>query len=38
MGDGFRRVTVCHADHPELETTLMTPGPPLDPDSVEFYW
>lgn len=36
MGDGFRWVTVCHADHPELEITLMTPGPPLDPDSIEF--
>jgi catechol 2,3-dioxygenase-like lactoylglutathione lyase family enzyme len=30
MGDGFRWVTVGHADHPELEVTLMVPGPPLD--------
>jgi catechol 2,3-dioxygenase-like lactoylglutathione lyase family enzyme len=30
MGDGFRWVTVVHPDHPELEVTLMVPGPPLD--------
>ena len=30
MGDGFRWVTVAHRDHPELELTLMKPGPPLD--------
>lgn len=30
MGDGYRWLTVCHADHPELELTLMKPGPPLD--------
>lgn len=30
MGDGFRWVTVVHPDHPELEVTLMLPGPPLD--------
>ena len=30
MGDGYRWVTVRHADHPELELTLMKPGPPLD--------
>jgi catechol 2,3-dioxygenase-like lactoylglutathione lyase family enzyme len=30
MGDGFRWVTIAHPDHPELEVTLMTPGPPLD--------
>jgi len=35
MGDGFRWVTVAHPDHPELEVTLMTPGPPLDPDMTE---
>jgi catechol 2,3-dioxygenase-like lactoylglutathione lyase family enzyme len=32
MGDGFRWVTVAHPDHPELEVTLMVPGPPLDSD------
>lgn len=30
MGDGYRWVTVAHPDHPELELTLMQPGPPLD--------
>ncbi|KAA8889846.1 VOC family protein [Nocardia colli] len=31
MGDnGFRWLTVAHPDHPELEVTLMVPGPPLD--------
>ncbi|MGW5388136.1 VOC family protein [Nocardia sp. NPDC003963] len=31
MGDnGFRWVTVAHPEHPELEVTLMLPGPPLD--------
>lgn len=32
LGDGFRWVTVIHPDHPELEITLMVPGPPLDPE------
>ncbi len=32
LGDGFRWVTVHHPDHPELEVTLMVPGPPLDED------
>lgn len=27
---GFRWVTVKHPNQPELEVTLMTPGPPLD--------
>ncbi len=30
LGDGYRWVTVCHPDHPELHLTLMRPGPPLD--------
>jgi catechol 2,3-dioxygenase-like lactoylglutathione lyase family enzyme len=30
LGDGFRWVTIAHPDHPELEVTLMIPGPPLD--------
>jgi catechol 2,3-dioxygenase-like lactoylglutathione lyase family enzyme len=30
LGDGFRWVTISHPDHPELEVTLMIPGPPLD--------
>ena len=33
MGDGYRWLTVCHPDHPELELTLMKPGPPLDDES-----
>jgi catechol 2,3-dioxygenase-like lactoylglutathione lyase family enzyme len=33
MGDGYRWLTVSHPDHPELELTLMTPGPPLDDES-----
>ena len=36
MGDGFRWVTVRHPEQPELEVTLMTPGPPLDPDAADF--
>src|SRR5262245_33039684 len=35
MGDGFRWVTVVHPDHPELEVTLMRPGPPLDEATAE---
>jgi catechol 2,3-dioxygenase-like lactoylglutathione lyase family enzyme len=30
MGDGYRWCTVKHPDRPELEITLMLPGPPLD--------
>ncbi|GAA1826373.1 VOC family protein [Luedemannella flava] len=30
MGEGFRWVTVSHPNQPELEVTLMLPGPPLD--------
>ena len=30
MGDGFRWVAVHHPDHPELQVTLMVPGPPLN--------
>jgi catechol 2,3-dioxygenase-like lactoylglutathione lyase family enzyme len=33
MGEGFRWVTVVHPAQPELEVTLMTPGPPLDPEA-----
>jgi catechol 2,3-dioxygenase-like lactoylglutathione lyase family enzyme len=33
MGDGYRWCTVSHPDHPELEITLMKPGPPLDDES-----
>jgi len=34
LGD-FRWVTVGHPDQPELEVTLMVPGPPLDDEMVE---
>ena len=30
MGDDYRWVTVVHPDHPELQLTLMEPGPPLN--------
>jgi catechol 2,3-dioxygenase-like lactoylglutathione lyase family enzyme len=30
MGDGYRWLTVVHPDHPEVQLTLMKPGPPLD--------
>jgi catechol 2,3-dioxygenase-like lactoylglutathione lyase family enzyme len=35
MGDGYRWCTVKHPDQPDLEVTLMTPGPPLDDDLIE---
>src|SRR6202165_5196626 len=35
-GEGFRWVTVSAPGHPELELTLMTPGPPLDPEGAAF--
>ena len=35
MGD-FRWVTVSHPNQPELELTLMTPGPPLSPEAAAF--
>jgi catechol 2,3-dioxygenase-like lactoylglutathione lyase family enzyme len=36
MGEGFRWLTVNHPSQPELELTLMKPGPPLDPDAADF--
>lgn len=36
MGEGFRWVTVGHPSQPELEVTLMVPGPPLDPNAAAF--
>jgi catechol 2,3-dioxygenase-like lactoylglutathione lyase family enzyme len=32
LGEGFRWVTVKHPSQPELEVTLMLPGPPLNED------
>ncbi len=36
LGDGFRWVTVGHPSQPELEVTLMLPGPPLDDEAAAF--
>ena len=36
MGDGYRWLTVAHPDHPELQLTLMRPGPPLDEEDAVF--
>jgi catechol 2,3-dioxygenase-like lactoylglutathione lyase family enzyme len=36
MGEGYRWVTVAHPSQPELEVTLMLPGPPLQPDAADF--
>src|SRR5919107_1976244 len=36
MGEGFRWVTISHPNQPELEVTLMTPGPPLSPEAAAF--
>lgn len=36
MGEGFRWVTVAHPRQPEIEVTLMVPGPPLDADAAAF--
>jgi hypothetical protein len=35
MGD-FRWVTIAHPAQPELEVTLMTPGPPLSAEAAAF--
>jgi len=35
LGDGFRWVTVGHPSQPELDVTLMVPGPPLDVDMAD---
>jgi catechol 2,3-dioxygenase-like lactoylglutathione lyase family enzyme len=35
LGEGFRWVTVRHPEQPELQVTLMVPGPPLDPELAE---
>ena len=36
LGEGFRWVTVGHPSQPELDLTLMTPGPPLDDEAAAF--
>lgn len=35
MGE-MRWVTIGHPSQPELEVTLMVPGPPLDPEAADF--
>ncbi|MBI4939499.1 MAG: VOC family protein [Actinobacteria bacterium] len=37
MGEGFRWVTVSHPSQPEIQVTLMTPGPPLSEEAAVFY-
>ena len=37
MGEGFRWVTVKHPNRPELQVTLMVPGPPLNEEAAAFY-
>ena len=36
MGDGYRWVTIVHPSQPELQVTLMLPGPPLDEEAAGF--
>ena len=35
-GGGFRWLTVGYPSQPDLDVTLMVPGPPLDPEAAEF--
>ncbi len=35
MGDGFRWVTIAHPNQPELQLTLVVPGPPLDDEAAQ---
>ena len=34
--EGFRWITIGHPSQPEIEVTLMTPGPPLTPEAADF--
>jgi catechol 2,3-dioxygenase-like lactoylglutathione lyase family enzyme len=36
LGEGQRWVTITHPNQPELEVTLMVPGPPLSPEAADF--
>ena len=36
MGEGYRWVTIAQPSQPELEVTLMVPGPPLSPAAADF--
>ena len=34
--EGFRWLTIGHPSQPEIELTLMVPGPPLTPEAADF--
>jgi catechol 2,3-dioxygenase-like lactoylglutathione lyase family enzyme len=34
--EGFRWLTIGHPSQPEIEVTLMVPGPPLSPEAADF--
>src|ERR1700753_237203 len=36
MGEGYRWLTIGHPSQPELEVTLMVPGPPLNDEAAAF--
>ncbi|HEY7430809.1 MAG TPA: VOC family protein [Streptosporangiaceae bacterium] len=36
LGEGFRWVSIIHPSQPELQVTLMPPGPPLDEEGAAF--
>src|ERR1700744_1237061 len=36
MGEGYRWLTIRHPSQPQLEVTLMLPGPPLDDEAARF--
>ncbi|GAA1525771.1 VOC family protein [Dactylosporangium maewongense] len=36
LGEGYRWLTIGHPSQPELEVTLMLPGPPLDEEAAAF--
>ncbi len=36
MSEGYRWLTIGHPSQPELEVTLMQPGPPLSPEAAGF--
>lgn len=36
ISDGYRWLTIGHPNQPELEVTLMVPGPPLDEEAAAF--
>lgn len=36
VGDGFRWVAIGHPSQPDIDVTLMIPGPPLTPEAADF--